>query len=212
MAESERRPMRVIGLTGPTGAGKSAAAAVFAGMGVPVLDADRTARAVTAPGSPVLGELARAFSPEILRPDGSLDRAALAKRAFSAPEQTALLNRITHPPILRRIREELDAFARSGAALAVLDAPTLYESGADRMCSAVIAVLAPADDRLRRIMARDGLTPEQARRRIAAQPEDAFYRRRADYILENAGDLDALRSAAEAVWREIGETANEASG
>ena len=205
-------PMLVVGLTGPTGAGKSAVAAAFVRMGVPVLDADRTARAVTEPGSPVLGELAAAFSPEILRSDGTLARGALARHAFADKASTRRLNEITHPHILRRMQAELDALRREGCPLAVLDAPLLYESGADRMCGAVLAVLAPEAERLRRIMARDGISLEQARQRIAAQPADAFYRQRADYIIENTGDLGALCAKAEAVLQNIQGALHEASG
>ncbi len=191
----------IVGVTGPTGAGKSVLTGWLRERGVPVVDADRIAREVVEPGTPTLSALAAAFSPAILRPDGSLDRRELASRAFATPEGRATLNAITHPPVLTQAKAELDAALRGGARLAVLDVPLLFESGADAMCNRTVAVLASPERRMARILARDGLTPEQARARMNAQPTERYYEQRADDVLRNDGDLDAFRAACRA-WLE----------
>lgn len=186
----------VIGLTGPTGAGKSTVAAVWREAGLPVIDADRLARQVTAPGSLCLAQLAEAFSPAILRPDGTLDRAALAARAFASPEETARLNAITHPAIVARIRQALEEAADAGHPAAVIDAPLLFEAGVDALCSRIVAVLAPRELRLARVMARDGLSRAAAEQRMAAQPPDSFYVRPDVTVLHNDAEEEALRAQA----------------
>ncbi|MCI8360067.1 MAG: dephospho-CoA kinase [Clostridiales bacterium] len=193
----------VLGLTGPSGAGKSLLAAYLTGKGIPVVDADRHARKATAPGSPALPALAAAFSPAILCPDGSLDRGELARRAFSSREETDRLNAILHPVILELMEKELTARRAEGHPLVVLDAPQLYEAGADAACDGVVAVLAPAGLRLARIMARDGISEEAARRRMSAGLPDSFFRDRGAYILMNDGDEAALQKAADALLDRI---------
>lgn len=195
--------MLKIGLTGPTGAGKSTVAACFADAGLPIVDADAIAHETVVPGSPVLAALADAFGGSILLPDGSLDRAALADAAFSSPENTARLNAITHPAIICRIRETFTALERRHRA-AVLDAPLLFESGLDAVCDYTIAVLAGEESRRSRIMARDGLSAEAACRRMQAQPPEDFYIARADRVLRNDAAPKQLRTAAAALLREIG--------
>ena len=184
----------ILGLTGPTGAGKTTACRVFGELGFFHIDCDRTARAVTEPGSPLLPLLAEAFGEDILRPDGSLDRAKTASRAFASREGTETLNRLSFPFITKRIEEEIAAASRTCGRI-LLDAPTLFESGADRLCDRCVAVLAEREERLRRIRARDGLTAEQAATRISAGKPDAFYRARCDYIIRNSGsEADFLKN------------------
>lgn len=183
----------IIGLTGPTGAGKSEAARALAAEGCAVVDADRVSReAVEQPEC--LNALAEAFGADILRPDGTLDRRALAWRAFETREKTQLLNDITHPRILQYIRQQLQHALDSGAEAVVVDAPLLFESKLDAVCQVNIAVLAPAEVRLQRICARDGLSEEEAVRRMNIQPQDAFYITRADYVFQNAKEPEALRT------------------
>ena len=183
---------RVLGLTGPTGAGKSVAAAVFAREGCTVIDCDRIARDVTRTDAACLQALAAAFGSGILLPDGTLDRRKLASVAFASHENELKLNAITHPPIMERVRAEIRA-ARTEAV--VLDAPLLFESGADALCGQTAAVLAAEQTRCRRIMARDGITEEEALRRISAQQPDDFYRRRADVVFENDAGPAAFEEA-----------------
>lgn len=190
----------VVGLTGPTGSGKSTAAARFAAAGFVIVDADRIARQVTAPGSDRLPALAEAFGREILRPDGSLDRRALAKIAFSSPENTARLNALTHPAIVAAMRAEM---AAAGDRPVLLDAPQLLEGGCAPLCDVIVGVLADPDIRLARIQRRDGLSEKDARRRMQAQPDDAFYRENCHVILENNGDSAAFSAAVDAWIRDF---------
>lgn len=193
----------VLGLTGPTGAGKSTVADYFRHRGCPVIDADQTARAVTAPGSRSLEALADAFSADILRPDGSLDRRRLAARAFADRQSTARLNAILHPLILDRLKKELKALSDAGYAAVLLDAPQLYEAGAEILCNRVAAVLAPAAQRMARIMKRDGLTRQEAEGRMAAGQPDSFFREKGAVILWNDGDMAALLEKARALYQEM---------
>ncbi len=186
-----------IGLTGPTGSGKGLLSGWLSGRGAAVIDCDRVAREVTAPGHPCLAALAEAFSPTVLRPDGSLDRAALAACAFADAQSCARLNRITHPFILELCRERADAAQAAGRTLIVWDAPTLFESGLDRDCTDTVAVLAPPETRLARIRARDGLDEAAALLRMRAQHDDAFYREHADAVLDNDGTPEELYAKAE---------------
>ena len=189
----------VLGLTGPTGAGKSAVAGMLAAAGLPVLDADKIAREVVEPGSPCLAALARAFSPDILRPVGTLDRKRLAALAFQDDASAKKLSAVTHPAIIARSLARLQEWEAAGCRAAVVDAPLLYESGMDAICGLVAAVIAPEDLRLKRILARDGITEQEARRRMAVQPDEAFYRAKGARLLVNDGDLAALRRQADAL-------------
>ena len=174
-----------LGLTGPTGAGKSTVARLLEQNGIPLVDADAIARTVTEKGSPVLSALADTFGKDILFPDGSLDRRALAAVAFSSKENTEKLNAVTHPAILARIRR---ALADATGDAVVLDAPLLFETGLDALCDHTVAIVADEAVRLARITARDGISEEAAKKRMAVQPDTAFYAARADILLYNNGD------------------------
>ncbi|MDR3552557.1 MAG: dephospho-CoA kinase [Clostridia bacterium] len=190
--------MYILGLTGPSGAGKSLAATVFERQGFAVIDADAVAHGAAAPGSPCLAELAAAFGGEILREDGSLDRRRLARIAFSDAQRLERLNAITHPHIMRLIAHRLDALRADGANYVLLDAPALYQSGADALCDRVLAVTAPRGLCIRRVMERDGLSEEEAARRLRAVDE-AYFTQKADYVLENSGDKGPYEAALEAL-------------
>lgn len=194
--------MTVLGLTGSSGSGKGEIGAFFAANGVPSLDTDRVYHELVGAPGDCTKELAAAFGKEILAPDGSLDRRALGRIVFAdtpeAREKKALLEKITHAYILAACRVWIGEQRAAGKSIAVIDAPLLYESGFDRECDAVVAVTAPQASRLARICARDGIGEEAARARLAAQPSDAFYTERADYVIRNDGDLALLhRRAAE---------------
>ncbi len=194
--------IRVIGLTGPTGAGKSTVAKTWREMGAAIIDADTAARESTQPGSPTLSKLAQVFTSAILQPDGTLNRAELANRAFSSAENTATLNTITHPAILERMEQQIEQAANDGYSTAVLDAPLLYEAGADRLCHHIVAITAPAPLRLARIMERDGLSEDAAKQRMMSQPTDSFYCREGVTVLHNDADESALQKKAVTVWKQ----------
>ncbi len=195
--------IRVIGLTGPTGAGKSTVSDTWRQCGAVILDADAAAREVTAVGSPTLRQLAQAFGEDIVAPDGSLIRAALAERAFATHENTALLNSITHPAIVTVLRQRLELAAADGHHTVVIDAPLLYEAGADALCQHIVAVTAPPDVRLARICQRDGITKQAAQQRMQAQPTEDFYCRDGVMVIHNDADEEALRSQAHAMWQQL---------
>lgn len=195
--------MRIIGLTGPTGAGKSTFSALAEAQGFAVVDCDAVARKVTQPGCAALPALVAVFGEDILGPDGALLRPKLAEKAFTSPQQTALLNQTIFPFITREINAQIKALASQGVQYVLLDAPTLYESGADALCSAVVAVLATPQLRLQRITQRDHITPEAANLRMQAGKRDEFYQTRANYVLVNNGDEAAFREAAVAVIAQI---------
>lgn len=176
----------IIGLTGPTGAGKSTAAAAAEKFGLQVIDCDRLARAATEKGTDGLKALVAAFGDEILSPDGSLDRRALAAAAFATPKKTELLNKTILPHIVKLVLAETDGKN------VLLDAPTLFESGLNSVCTAVIAVSADAGIRKERIIKRDGLSIDAADLRINAGKTDEYYKQKADYFLYNNSDEKAF--------------------
>ena len=184
--------MLVTGLTGKTGAGKSTVASYLKEKGCFVIDGDLVAREIVMPSSPALKELAEAFGKDIILEDGSLDRKALAQKAFSSAEGTALLNRITHPHIKARFEELLAKASKEGFAVAVIDAAALLESDCKDLCEKIIGVHADEQIRLERILSRDRITYEQAMTRINGQKDDNYYLRQADIVIFNNADNEAL--------------------
>lgn len=198
--------IRVAGLTGQTGAGKSSVSRIVRSQGIVVIDCDQVSRDVVAEQKQCLADLALEFGITILNADGTLNRKRLGALAFGNPEKLARLNAIIFPHIRRDIRLRIEALALRGEKLVMLDAPTLFESGADADCDYIVSVIAPQDLRLNRIVIRDHLTDDEARRRMASQQDDAFYAARSDFVIVNDGDpqdlhlrtlemLEALRRA-----------------
>ena len=196
--------MLVIGLTGPTGAGKGAVAAIFEGYGIPVINADRVYHELITPPSSCLQELVEAFGKEILLPDGSLNRRTLASMVFSDPSAQELLNTITHRYVMEEIKTRMERLRREGVPVAALDAPQLFEAGAHKACGAVISVLADRQTRLERIMHRDSITADAAMRRILAQKSDEFFKTHSDYIIENSGNIELLAPQVHRILAELG--------
>jgi dephospho-CoA kinase len=191
-----------VALTGGIGSGKSSVAARLAELGAVVVDADRIAREVVEPGTPGLAAVVAEFGPDVLRPDGSLDRAEMASIVFADPDRRAALEAIVHPLVAAR-SAELIAAAPAGAVI-VYDVPLLAESlgtGRDRSAEfgTVVVVEAPLEARVARLAGR-GLAEDDARARIAAQASDEQRRAIADHVLDNSGDLDDLRAQVDALW------------
>ena len=180
----------VYGLTGQTGAGKSTVADLLRKQGIGVVDCDVVAREVVQSPT-LLDRLAEQFGKDILE-NGVLNRQRLADRAFASKEATQLLDQIMFPPILQEARQQMDRLAAAGHRIILLDAPTLFESGADAQCDAVITVVAKDEIRRKRIMARDGLTKEQAKARMEAQLSREFLEQHSDYLLVNDGTPEQL--------------------
>lgn len=184
--------MIVIGLTGQTGAGKTTLCDFLRARGMAVIDADVLARDVANNSKSYLGALVLEFGMEILDHHGELNRKKLADVVFHDRQKLRRLNAITHPHIAARIEEELMRLRDSGVAECILDAPTLFEAGCERMCSFVVAVVAPEEMRLTRIMERDGLSREDAAARSRSQHDEEFFRSRCRFVLENTGSTDLL--------------------
>lgn len=177
----------IIGLTGPTGSGKSTASRAAAEHGLKWIDCDLLARKAVEKGTPGLSALVNAFGNEILLADGTLNRKRLAAEAFKDKAGTELLNRTLLPFVAELVKRECE----NGNA--ILDAPTLFESGINSICTKTVAVLADRETRLKRIIPRDGLTPAEAELRISAGKQDDFYLHNADYILyNNNGETEFL--------------------
>lgn len=196
--------MLVIGLTGPSGAGKSTVCELLAAQGLPILDADAIYRELLMPPSDCLTELSLCFGAEILLPDGTLNRRALSERVFSDPAEREKLNAIAHRYVMDEIRARLRKLRATNVPAAVLDAPQLFEAGADRDCNIIISVLADPSIRLERVMERDRIPAEAALKRLRAQHTDEFFRSRSDYVIENNTNPEALIEPVLSILRETG--------
>jgi len=192
--------MLMVGLTGGIGAGKSTVAGMLAARGAVVIDADAIAREVVEPGMPTLGKLVERFGSQILQPDGSLDRPALAAVAFVDDATRKELEAITHPAIgeefLRRVAE-----APPGSVV-VHDVPLLVESKRGFEYAAVIVVEAPIETRLDRLEAR-GVARDDARRRIGLQASDQDRRKVATRVVDNGGDVADLEKQIAEIWTDL---------
>ena len=185
----------VVGLTGQTGAGKSTLSRMFADHGYEVINADAVAREAMETSSLCLSDLVLEFSTEVIHPDATLNREKLAAICFGDKSKLRRLNEITFPYIIEAIMHKLKDAEKREVPFLVLDAPTLFESGLDKECDLVVAVIAKEETRKARIIARDHMTEEAAARRIKAQNGDDFYSSRADEVLYNDEDIDSLRLA-----------------
>jgi dephospho-CoA kinase len=188
-----------VGLTGGIGSGKSTVADVFAARGATVIDADFLAREAVAPGSEGLSEIAAAW-PQAIGADGELDRPVLASIVFADEHARVRLNAITHPRV-RELGARREADAPDGLVVHVV--PLLFEGDFWRSCEKIVVVVAPDDVRIARVMARDAVERTAVERRIAAQIAPAFARARADYVIENDGDVELLRDRSARVYGEL---------
>ncbi len=183
----------IIGITGQSGAGKSTVGGMLRARGFHVIDADEVSRIVTRRGEPCLLDLAIEFGTGVLNRDGELNRKKLGKIVFGDREKLARLNEITHPYILGEIMRISEGRFKKGERAVFLDAPTLFESGGDKLCDKVIAVVAPREKRFNRIKERDGLSDADANARLDAQHESEYYASRSNILIENGSDVSALR-------------------
>ena len=187
------RRVRIWGLTGNIGSGKSTVGRLLAARGIPVVDADQVAREVVEPGRPALREIAARF-PGVLRPDGTLDRKALAARIFADEVERVALERIIHPRIAQEVATRMAALASAGQGTAVYEAALIVENGLQRGLDGLIVVTAPAEAQIARLRLRDGMSEEEARARIAAQLSAGEKAKLATVVIENDGseaDLSA---------------------
>lgn len=196
--------MPLIALTGGIASGKSTVAARLAEHGAVIIDADRIVRDVQVPGSPVLDRIAAEFGTDVLRPDGELDRAALAARVFGDPEALGRLNAIVHPAVKaesqRRFVAALDA---DPTAVVVYDVPLLVEARVDDPWDLIVVADAPVAVREERLVRERGLDREEARKRIASQVPDEQRRAIADVVIDTSGSLDETLRQTDDLWRRL---------
>jgi dephospho-CoA kinase len=185
-----------VGLTGGIGSGKSEVARVFAELGAYIIDTDELAREAVAPNSDGLLMIMHVW-PQFVR-GGALDRAALAEVVFSDPQALARLNEIVHP-FVRRLAKEREANAKPDQ-LIVHVVPLLFESGYIDMVDKSVVVIAPDEERIARVVQRDGVDADHVRARMATQMDPRDARARADYVIENDGDVAHLREQTRAVY------------
>lgn len=185
--------MKIIGLTGGIGSGKSTVAQLFVEEGFPLIDADVIAREVVAAGQPALQELADVFGVDILEPSGELNRQLLAQRAFVDRETTDKLNAITHPRIQQRTQELFDEYREKDVEAVIYDMPLLVDNGLDGAMDWVIVVDVAAEERIRRVVEYRGLDEEDAQRRVKAQIPDGLRLAAADSVIDNNAAIDNLK-------------------
>lgn len=182
--------MKIIGLTGLTGAGKSTVAQKLMAYGCYHIDADKVAREVINNNENVKNKLKERFGDDVINADGTTNRPLLASRAFADTESTNALNAITHPAVTEEIQSIIKDMDEVGYRGVIIDAIALFESGEDRLCDFTVAVIAPKDIRLERIMKRDNITEEKALERINAQKDEKFFTEKADFVLWNYPPYD----------------------
>jgi dephospho-CoA kinase len=196
--------MRLIGLTGGIASGKSLVASALAEAGARVIDADLVAREVVARGTPTWAAIVARFGRDVLQADGAIDRPRLARIVFGDAVARRELNALVHPQVAARMQQLVAAVAAEDPqAIVVLDIPLLYEAGLEAGLEAVIVVDAPEDLQLRRLMARDGLSRQEALARIQSQMPLTEKRARATLVIDNRGTPEDARAAARAVLERL---------
>ena len=185
--------MKILGLTGGSRTGKSAACTAFARLGCGVIDADATYRTLCDTCEPMLKEIQNVFG-DVFSTDGKLDRKKLGVIVFADAQKLQQLNAITHPYIRQAARDAFAAYSKRGCLLCIYDAPVLFEGQMETLCD---------NTRIARIVARDAITEEYAALRIDAQKDDAFYRERCDYIVQNDADLDTLYTQVRKIYEDM---------
>lgn len=195
--------MLSVALTGNIGAGKSTVVDLFRRWGATVIDADQLVREAQVPGHPALAEIATRFGDEVLHQNGTLDRARLRAIVLARPAELEALNRIMHPLVHLRRQELLAAARTRGDRIVVSDIPLLFEAADPHEFDIVVLVDAPESVRRSRLLAARGLDEGQISSLMAAQLPSASKRARSDYIIENAGSLEALERSAASVWQAL---------
>jgi dephospho-CoA kinase len=193
-------PDFILGLTGNIASGKSTVSGMLSDLGATVIDSDLVYRELVGPGQPLLDRLVHHFGPEILAPDGSLNRPALGNIVFSDPDALAELDVITHPAVIAEVDRRVAAIP---SGVVVLDAVKLIESGHADHCDAVWVVVTSPEEQVTRLMKRNTLTAEEARRRVAAQPPLADKLARADRVIDNSGTIEQTREQVQQAWHAL---------
>ncbi|MFH1775476.1 MAG: dephospho-CoA kinase [Chloroflexota bacterium] len=193
--------MKVIGLTGGIGSGKSTVAQFLAELGAVIIDADKVGHEALESGSEIWREVVAAFGRQVLTPSGDIDRRKLGEMVFASPEALSRLNRIMHPRMYDMVAAQLDEHRRRGDRVVVLEAPLLLEGGWTPLVDEVWVTVAAEDTVLKRLKERSGLSEEDSLARIRSQLPAAERTRRADVLINTDGDLSELRARVKELWR-----------
>ena len=193
--------MRIIGLTGSIGMGKSTTAAMFREAGVPVYDADAAVHELYKAGGAAVGPVEAAF-PGVVR-DGAVDRELLRQRVLGDPEALKKLNAVVHPIVAADRIGFFERKGEAGADIVIMDVPLIYETGGEKNLEAVIVVTAPADVQRQRVLARPGMTAERLDAILAQQVPDAEKRARADYVVDTSQGLEAARAQVKEILKSL---------
>jgi dephospho-CoA kinase len=196
--------MKVIGLTGNIGCGKSVVARMFEELGARVIDADLIARLVVEPGEPAWNEIVQTFGEAILNSDGTINRGKLGEIVFNDKEKREALNRISHPRIIERIKELIEEFRKENVEVVIVEAALIVEKGGVKpLINDLIVVTADEEAQIRRLIERNALSREEALSRIKSQMPLSEKVKYATYLIDNSGTLDETRKQVEEVWKRI---------
>jgi dephospho-CoA kinase len=194
--------MKLIGLTGGVGSGKSTVAGILRDLGADIVDADEATHAVYAPGTPGFDAVVREFGSEYVR-DGAIDRPRLGRLVFGDEDARRRLDAIVHPLVRVWMAERTREAAEHGAEVVIQDVPLLYENGLEDLFSSVVLVYAPEEVQLERLVHERGLDSDRARAMIAAQMPIDEKRRRAHHVIDNSGTREETRRQVEEMWAQM---------
>ena len=194
----------IIGLTGGIASGKSTVSNYLAELGAIIIDADKIAHEIMEKGKTAYWQVIEAFGREILAENGEIDRSRLGKIVFNNLEKKKILEEITHPQVIREMREKIEEY-RAENKVIVLDIPLLFEAGLEFMVDEIWVVYVDRGTQLQRLIARDGLSYEEANKRIQAQMSLEKKRVLADFVINNKGNIEDLKRQVLLKWREINE-------
>lgn len=194
--------MRVIGVTGAIGSGKSYISSLFAKRGIPVIDTDEVYHSLVNTPTQTTSEIAEEFGVNVLNSDGSLNRIALAEIVFSNKAKLERLNEITHSRVKEVVLKELGELEKNGEKAVVLEVPLMFESGFDKLCDEIVCVVASEQTRVQRLMSRNGFSEAEAKKRIKNQKDSDFYIEKSTKIVYNE-TYEAANARFEEIFGEI---------
>jgi dephospho-CoA kinase len=195
--------MLKIAITGGAGSGKSTVARMFQELGAVVLDADQAARDVVAVGTLAWQELRRLFGEDFFNLNGRLDRSRLAEKVFTDPEARRKLNALIHPLVAQELQKQVSELECQGVELVLVEVPLLFETGREAAFDRVIVVTVPPDDQIRRLKSRDHRGEAEIRGILQAQWPLADKVARADYVVDNSGELSSTRQQVKNIWEKL---------
>ncbi|MEJ2672611.1 MAG: dephospho-CoA kinase [Deltaproteobacteria bacterium] len=199
--------MLKIAITGGAGSGKSTVARMFKELGAEVLDADAAARDTVAVGAPAWQELRRLYGQEYFNSDGTLNRSKLAQRIFADPEARRRLDALIHPLVAQELQAKMADLERRGVDLVLVEVPLLFETGREQSYDRIIVVAVPQAHQIRRLKSRDHRGAEEIRGILQAQWPLADKAARADFVVDNSGDLNATLKQVKKIWEKLQKSA-----